>query len=255
MTTTYLRFLLLLILSPFMAQGQVGMGGSAHSSAALDLKSTDKAFYPPRLTTAARNAIVDPQAGALVFDTDKNSLYLYDGTGWLTMATTTPELRPSPATSSDAGPNDQFGFSVAISGNYAIVGSPRATINGQNQGCAYIFVRNGTTWTQQAKINAPDDLTDDQFGTSVALSGEYALIGAPNADIGTAANQGAAYIFQRTSVNTTDTWNFVRKVVPYGPANTNSGTGVGILNTGSYVVGSSGYLSGQGKVTFGSVVD
>jgi hypothetical protein len=81
----------LLLTHPLRAQ--LGMGGKPHASAALDVQSTNKAFYPPRLTTTQRNNIADPQPGALVFDTDKGGLYLYDGTSWMVLAFTTPEFQ------------------------------------------------------------------------------------------------------------------------------------------------------------------
>jgi hypothetical protein len=52
------------------------------TSAALDVASTTKAFYPPRMTTVQKNAIVSPQAGAVVFDTDLQTLCSYNGTAW-----------------------------------------------------------------------------------------------------------------------------------------------------------------------------
>jgi hypothetical protein len=204
MTTTYLRLLLLLILSPFLAQAQVGMGGSAHPSAALDIKSTDKALYPPRLTTAARLALPDPQPGAFVFDTDKVSLYLYDGSGWVMLAFTKPET-PVPFTgvASDAQIQNYFGSSVSISGDYAIVGAYQAINNGIAQGAAYVFLRTGNTWTQQAKLIANDGAANDNFGSTVAISGSYAIVDAQTANIGNNIDQGAAYVFVRNGTTWT----------------------------------------------------
>ncbi len=87
--------------------------------------------------------------------------------------------------------NDEFGTSVAISGNYAIVGAP---IDDSNKGSAYIFER-GTDWsdTTEIKLTATDGVAGDEFGTSVAISGNYAIVGAPIDD----SNKGSAYIFER----------------------------------------------------------
>lgn len=60
--------LLLLLTAPTRAQIGMGAGTTPHPSAALDVQATDKAFYPPRLTTAQRKAIVNPQPGAFVYD-------------------------------------------------------------------------------------------------------------------------------------------------------------------------------------------
>ncbi len=68
---------------------------------------------------------------------------------------------------------DYFGFSVAISGETAVVGAYRDDVGANsNQGSAYVFVRGGATWTQQQKLTASDGAADDGFGYSVAISGD-----------------------------------------------------------------------------------
>ncbi|MEP7339007.1 MAG: hypothetical protein ABI977_14830 [Acidobacteriota bacterium] len=122
------------------------------------------------------------------------------------------------ASNNQAG--DQFGYSVAISGDTIVVGSrdesSNATgVNGnQNDnsasaaGAAYVFVRNGTTWTQQAYLKASNTGTNDQFGSAVVLSGNTIVVGAPledsaaievngDGDDNSAENAGAAYVFVR----------------------------------------------------------
>ena len=73
-------------------------------------------------------------------------------------------------------------------------------ISGTNsdQGSAYIFVRSGATWSEQQKLTASDGAASDQFGWSVAISGDTAIIGAYLDDIGTNNDQGSAYIFVRS---------------------------------------------------------
>lgn len=103
-------------------------------------------------------------------------------------------------TASDGATNDNFGNSVSISGDYAIVGAPKASGAWFLQGAAYVFVRSGTSWTQQAKLNATDGLIGDNFGTGVSINGDYAVVGAPTAGL-QFASQGAAYIFTRNGNN------------------------------------------------------
>ncbi|HEX2619367.1 MAG TPA: FG-GAP repeat protein, partial [Phototrophicaceae bacterium] len=67
---------------------------------------------------------------------------------------------------SDAAIDDLFGWSVAISGDVAVVG---AFGKNSNQGAAYVFTRSGTTWTQQQKLTASDAASGDSFGISVAI--------------------------------------------------------------------------------------
>src|SRR5947209_3657019 len=78
-------------------------------------------------------------------------------------------------TASDHASGDNFGYSVAISGTTAVVGA-----YGENSltGAAYVFVRSGSTWTQQAKLTASDAAPFDEFGYSVAISGCTAVVGA-----------------------------------------------------------------------------
>ncbi|MCK4459162.1 MAG: FG-GAP repeat protein, partial [Methanosarcinales archaeon] len=73
-------------------------------------------------------------------------------------------------TASDGAAYDFFGESVAISGDYAVVGAAYDGDHGASSGSAYIFKRNGTAWTQEAKISASDGAAEDFFGWSVAIS-------------------------------------------------------------------------------------
>ena len=106
-------------------------------------------------------------------------------------------------TASDAAAEDYFGISVSISGDYAVIGAFCDDDNGSNSGSTYIFHRNGTTWTEQAKLSASDGSYEDLFGISVSISGDYALIGA-NRDDDNGNNSGSAYIFHRTGTTWTE---------------------------------------------------
>jgi hypothetical protein len=99
---------------------------------------------------------------------------------------------------SDAEAVDYFGYSVSISGAYAIVG---AFLENGGAGSAYIFHRTDTTWDTGTKIVASDAQAGDFFGQSVSISGDYAIVGAFLENGGA----GSAYIFHRTNTNTWDT--------------------------------------------------
>jgi len=90
---------------------------------------------------------------------------------------------------SDGEPLDNFGRSVAISGDTAVVGASMDDTTGS----AYVFIRNGSIWSEQAKLFGPDYLPYGAFGASVAISGDTVVIGAP----GEAAGKGSAYVFVR----------------------------------------------------------
>ena len=98
-------------------------------------------------------------------------------------------------TASDGAVNDEFGFSVSISGNTAVVGAIQLNNNGP--GAAYVFVRSRTGWTQQAKLTASDGAAQDLFGWSVSISGGTAVVGA-QFDDDKGVNSGSAYVFVRS---------------------------------------------------------
>ena len=98
----------------------------------------------------------------------------------------------------DGAQYDNFGYSVAISGDTVVAGAPFQDIGGiPDQGSAYVFTRSGTSWPQQAKLVAPDGAEYDYFGYSVAISTDTLVVGAILDDIGSNTNQGSAYVFAR----------------------------------------------------------
>jgi hypothetical protein len=97
---------------------------------------------------------------------------------------------------SDAGALDQFGDCVAISGDTVVVGALfHDGAAGVDQGSAYVFVRSGGVWSQQQKLEASDAAAGDQFGVSVAISGETVAVSARFDDGAAGADQGSAYVF------------------------------------------------------------
>ena len=83
-------------------------------------------------------------------------VFVRDGDAWREQAK---------LTANDAAPSDRFGVSVDIEGDTVIVGSLLNDAGGtKDAGAAYIFVHNGTTWTQQAKLIAPEKRKGDRFG-------------------------------------------------------------------------------------------
>jgi hypothetical protein len=119
-------------------------------------------------------------AGAWQKNSAQGAAYVFTRTGttWTQQAKLTP---------GDAADNVGFGYSVAISGDTAVVGS-------LHQNRAYVFTRTGTAWTQQQKLAASDMASGDLFGNAVAVQGDTAVIGANGKD----SSQGAAYVFTRT---------------------------------------------------------
>lgn len=99
-------------------------------------------------------------------------------------------------TASDAQSNDRFGHNVAISGDYAIVGALIDDTNGSFEGAAFIYKRSNGTWTQQVKLTPTDTESLLNYAQSVAISGDYAIVG--NFDASDVAHRaGSAYIYKR----------------------------------------------------------
>lgn len=101
-------------------------------------------------------------------------------------------------TANDGVGGDFFGYTVAMSGNVALVGSPFAA---SSAGAVYVFMESGGTWTQTQKLTPSNGAQDGYFGRSLAIDGTTALIGAPAAGLGGA--QGAVYVFSESN----DTWS------------------------------------------------
>jgi len=118
------------------------------------------------------------------------SVYLFVRSG--TIWTQQPKL-----TASDAAAEDQFGWSVAVSGDTVVIGARSDDDAGESSGSAYLFVRSGTIWTQQPKLTASDAAAGDQFGQSVAVSGDTVVVGAP-ADDDAGIRSGSVYLFVRS---------------------------------------------------------
>jgi hypothetical protein len=121
---------------------------------------------------------------------------------------------------SDRDIDDRFGYSVAISGDYAVVSAYLGdddTSGGafiEDAGAAYIFKNDAGTWVEVQKIVASDRDEHVQFGISVAISGDYAIVGAHYEDYDTTGGfympgAGAAYIF----INYEGTWSEAKKLV------------------------------------------
>jgi hypothetical protein len=104
-------------------------------------------------------------------------------------------------TASDPHFSDFFGCSVALNGNTLAVGAYNADTPGVavDAGAAYVFQRNGTTWSQTAKLVASDGKPGDRLGFSIALNGDTIVSGAAYYDLPNRQNAGATYVFQRTN--------------------------------------------------------
>jgi hypothetical protein len=96
-------------------------------------------------------------------------------------------------TASDGASGDGFGFTVAVSGDRAVVGAPSS--GGSARGAAYVFERSGAAWTQVARLTPADAANAHFFGWSVDVTADRIVVGAPG-DAHAGQGAGAAYVFE-----------------------------------------------------------
>jgi len=133
------------------------------------------------IVVGARNA--DPNGAGAVY------LFYRSGNQWLETAKLTPP---------DGKADDQFAFAITIAGNLIAVGARRADLPGaKDAGAAYLFAMTGNDADLLTKITAGDAKAGDQFGQSIAMTGDVFAVGANRADIGANKDQGAVYLFKR----------------------------------------------------------
>ena len=169
---------------------------------------------------------------------DSGAAYVFvrSGTTWTEQAK---------LTASDGTGGDFLGQSLALDGDTALVGADEDNVGGPDSGSAYVFVRSGTTWTEQAKLAASDSAAEDFFANGVALDGDTALLGAWGRDDG-AVDAGGAYVFVRSGT----TWTQQAKLLAPDPiAEDNLGREVALAGdaaiVGSFLDDTSGADRGE----------
>jgi hypothetical protein len=207
-----------------LAVGAPGEDGSASNSGAVYVFTRSGGSWsqqgsPIKATSPAAN---DRFGSAVALSNDGNTLAVGapgrnvdEGSVYIFLRTGTSWSEEDNLTASNAGANDQFGASVALSndGNTLAVGAPfedsstTGINNGTNEGAsdsgaAYVFVRSGISWSEEAYIKPSITSAQDNFGTAVALSndGNTLAVGAPGED-DTATDSGAAYVFVRSGTS------------------------------------------------------
>ncbi|MCP4709357.1 MAG: choice-of-anchor D domain-containing protein, partial [Planctomycetes bacterium] len=144
----------------------------------------------------------------------------------------------------ETGEYDYFGDPIAIHGDNLIVGTRYDDDQGSEAGAAYFFKRTGSTWTQKAKVTAHDGYNDGDFGRSVSIFGEKAVVGADNY-YGTYSNAGVVYLFELIN----DKWRQTAKILASdGVSGDYFGRSVSITNDKILVgaIGADNGVSGSG---------
>ncbi|MEZ5009945.1 MAG: hypothetical protein R2753_17480 [Chitinophagales bacterium] len=125
-------------------------------------------------------------------------IFDFNGTSW---------VETQRLLASDGGTADNFGGTVSLSGNFAVIGASSDDDLGTNSGSAYVFEFNGSSWSQINKFLPTDPPNSiDLFGSSVTIEANKMLIGCPGED---GPNSGAVYFYQYDG----STWSFTEKIL------------------------------------------
>jgi len=143
--------------------------------------------------------------------------------------------------SDDGATDDQFGWSVAVEGDIALVGAPNTRIGtNEGQGSVYVFTKMHGPWVQTQKLTADDGKTADAFGLSVAIAGTTAIVGSPNNE----TFRGAAYVFQLAA----GTWVQSQKLVASDGTDFNQfGWSVALQNQAALIGATSATVGSNGS--------
>jgi FG-GAP repeat len=174
----------------------------AQGNAAWQLNSNGST--PPFVTTPQRLGMTALNIGMEVFDTDFNALMIYDGSNWKaysTKNTIATDLYSKVA--NDTQGTDQFGYSIAMNGDIAVIGSPR---NDMLRGAAYVFKRINNVWTQQQKLTS-SAMNTIEFGQNVAITDSLIAI---KAKVAPSFINATIYIFKLTNTG----WEQLGEITP-----------------------------------------
>ena len=177
-------------------------------------------------------------------------VFVKQGDGWGDM-TQTAKL-----TASDKAAGDRFGVSVSISGDVIVVGAPRANPELRTDaGAAYVFAKPGGVWadmTQTAKLTARTSDLYDHFGSSVSISGDVVVIGAPGVDTSPVVDTGCAFVFVKAGDVWSDT-NHVYGILYASDRAANDEFGSSVSISGDVVVVGARYADSGGMGNAGAV--
>lgn len=155
----------------------------------LSASDADGGNYFGYSVAVSGNTIVvgDPRAD---YDNGLSSgavyIYRYDGRTW----------NETKLNASDADDGAEFGYSVAISGDTVVVGSPSDDEHGPLSGAAYVYRYESSSW-DETKLTDSNGAKRDYFGHSVAISGNTIVVGIPSCDE-KGPNSGSVFVYKAT---------------------------------------------------------
>jgi len=206
-----------IVVGAVTADGAVSGVGAAYvfSRSGLNWVQQAKLFAPPGTPFVANfGASVAINADTIVVGSpldDASPAEQNTGSAYVFIRSGATWLFDARLIADDAIPNDRFGRSVAISGDWIAIGADGADGPGGNaQGAAYFFQRQDSIWTQRFKYVDPDGLAVDNLGRAIAMQGETCVAGAFGADGPAGTEQGAAYVFSKDK----DSWMLTVRLQP-----------------------------------------
>jgi hypothetical protein len=144
--------------------------------------------------------------------------------------------------------DDNEGYSVALYNNYAVIGRPGRN---SNAGDALAYFFDGANWLLLDTLTRPSVAAGDFFGSSVSISGNYILIGAPKDDVSPNTDEGGVSLFTRIG----NFWQQQQYITdPAGSTGNSGGTSVAIDGASKrFIIGVPGAFDSRGKALFGKV--
>jgi hypothetical protein len=224
MKNLLISLLVLFCLSDTYAQIGIKANNTAPiSSAQLEVQSTTKAFYPPRMATAQKNAIVSPQAGAVVYDTNLGVLNYYNGSAWLAASGGSGLTLPYSQTGNDVNSDGLFKITDnsanvngrAISGisnsGFGVIGNSTSGVGVQGNSTSFSGVAGSS-----ANGIGVRGFSDSNYGVNgSSISGDGGVFSSSS---GRALRTFGAIRFGGSGVGTLGTGKFLKSINSFGDA-------------------------------------
>lgn len=171
-----------------------------NKSAQLEVKSSERGFLPPVMSSVMRKGISNPAQGLMVYDSTRQKMYVFTKEGWKPLLFgidssnySTPDKPIVP----DLSTGDNLGVSTAMGKEYAVAGAYGDDINGKvDQGSVYIYKKQEGKWQFYAKITAADGMAGDYFGGSMAIADDFIFVGAIMNNSLENNDEGAVYVYK-----------------------------------------------------------
>jgi hypothetical protein len=179
----------------------VPSGGWADSTETAKLTASDgqmQDFFGWSVAVSGNTVVVGAKGDDIGSHDEQGSAYLFESPG----GSWSDRTETAKLTASDGAADDEFGHSVAISGDMVVVGAHWDDWGSGsifNEGSAYVFDRPGSGWangTETARLTAAGGEPGDEFGHSVAISGDTLMVGAIYGEVGGSPSLGSVYVFE-----------------------------------------------------------